>query len=173
MKAVGRGDVGGGRLHVGDSERQQQLQWCPSKREWVRLRPRDENHAASFLTYEVAHAFHHGRTEQRRGDISQDQHVEPREVFAFDREVLNGRSVLLSVFEISILKQRAQFDRLVSFEQLLQVTELVARKSVREQHANLFFAHADVSRFEVVQFVGFITQRDDFQREVEFTRRGR
>ena len=75
--------------------------------------------------------------------VAEEHHVVSEQVVLGGREGRQGRAVLLAVFRVGREEDDVQVDRLVAFEIVLQVAELVARFAVDVEDLELLLADRD------------------------------
>ncbi len=124
-------------------DRQEQLQRRAPVAQRVEQLARDEEDAAPLLGDELDEVLHLRVAEEAGVGVAEDHDVVAEQLVLRRREGRQGGAVLLAVLGVRGEEHDVQVDRLVAFEVVLQVAELVAGLAVDVEDLELLLADRD------------------------------
>ena len=128
---------------LGQLDRQQELQRGPPVGERVEELARDEQDAPPLLRDELGEVLHLRGAEEAGVGVAEEDDVVGEQLFLGGGEGGQRRAVLLAVLGVGREEDDAQVDRLLAFQEVLEVAVLVARLAIDEQDLELLLADVD------------------------------
>ena len=111
----------------------------------------------------------HRHGQHRRRNVPHDADVIGEQIFASHGKLAQGGPVLIGEFRVGIRQHSLQLHRLLSPEQVLQLSKLPPWQPIHQQDLQLFITHRDSSNLAVVRSIQLVGQFGHLQHHHQLT----